>query len=86
VYIYSTVYLEGLLVESPAAHVVVAGVDERHGGRQGRQLRDPVLPDHQLLQGGQRRERRLVDGRDVVGRHIDALQLVWGGGGLKRVE
>ena len=62
-------------MDASGADLVVAGVDERHGDRQGGELRDVVLPDHQLLQRRQCRERAVVHGRDVVGRDVDPLQL-----------
>lgn len=64
-------------MNSLRADVVVAGVDQRHGLRESRQLCDAVLSYHHLLQLGQTHKCSVLDGRYRVGREVDSLQLVW---------
>lgn len=50
-----------------AANVVVAGIDQGHSLREGRQLREVIFSDHQFLQFRQAHERSVLDGRYLVG-------------------
>ena len=63
----SCTYLERLVVNALGADVVLAGVNEGHGLWEGRQLRDVIFSNHQLLQLGQSHKRFVIDGRYLVG-------------------
>lgn len=73
----SCTHFEGLGVNSLRADVVVAGIDQRHGLWESRQLCDAVLSYHHLLQLGQTHKCSVLDGRYRVGREVDSLQFVW---------
>lgn len=64
-------------MDALGADVVVAAVDQGHGAREAGQLRDVVLPDHQLLQFRQTQKGVVVDGLNLVGGQVDPLQLAW---------